>query len=78
MFNNVSQQECEHICDTSLTFNCRGYSTVPLKLPGNSPNISCLLHTEDSKLVGPKLIDDYTGAKYYERARCLNGKKIRK
>lgn len=70
-FNDVSKEECQRRCETTQNYNCRGYSIVPLR---NQRGIySCYLHSEDTKVNGPKVLEATNLGKYYEKARCLNG-----
>lgn len=39
----------------------------------NAVERRCILHSEDTKLIGPKLLENSPGGRYYERVRCLNG-----
>ncbi|XP_076265631.1 uncharacterized protein LOC143199593 isoform X2 [Rhynchophorus ferrugineus] len=61
-----TKEECQRLCESTTTFNCRGFSVIR----GDS-NL-CFLHSEDSKLHGPKLLKPTQNAAYYEKARCLN------
>lgn len=66
LLSSLNGQQCRQKCDSFRSFNCRAYSTVP-----TANTINCILHSEDSKLVGPKLLTPSQG-NYYEKARCLN------
>lgn len=68
-YDYKSKNECEQICENTTIFNCRGYSITTI----NSTQV-CLVHSEDSKLHGPKSLTETDGARYYEKARCLNSK----
>lgn len=75
-YENKTKSECQSLCDSNFNFHCRGFSLLPI-LPQNTyalPTYHCLIHSEDSKVHGPKLLKDYVGAKYFERAPCINGK----
>lgn len=74
-----SKSECQRLCDNTTSFNCRGYTIVPNENmvtvnQGVDDKYTCLIHSEDSKINGPSSFVDASGAKYYEVARCLNGK----
>lgn len=71
LYVKKTKEECQSLCDTTTTYHCRGYSVVPLS--ENSKLHSCFLHSEDTKVHGPKLLTPVSFAKYYEKARCLNG-----
>lgn len=71
LLTSLNNEQCRQQCDTYATFNCRGYSVIPTS---NSAS-NCILHSEDSKLVGPKLLKNSPGT-FYEKARCLNGIKL--
>ncbi|XP_060528919.1 uncharacterized protein LOC132703587 isoform X2 [Cylas formicarius] len=66
MFRDKTKEECQNLCDQSSSFNCRSFSVI------NGNTNRCLLHSEDSKIHGPKLLKSHDHSKYYERARCLN------
>lgn len=65
------------LCDSNSNFHCRGYSLLPKISRNNNRYTStydCHIHSEDSKLHGPKLLMEQPRGLYYERAPCLNGK----
>ncbi|KAK4875890.1 hypothetical protein RN001_012312 [Aquatica leii] len=66
---NKTRPECEKICEETTVFNCRGYSLIPTTTYGI---YTCLIHSENSKIHGPKLLIPIDGANFYEKARCLN------
>lgn len=70
-YEDKSQEDCEHLCQTTKEFNCRGYSIWPISQSIHT-KYTCLIHSEDSKLLGPKLLHDKIGSTHYERAPCLN------
>lgn len=65
------------LCDSNSNFHCRGFSLLP-KFYSNNNNryaqkYDCHIHSEDSKVHGPKLLIEHQNGWYYERAPCLNG-----
>lgn len=65
-YKGNNKDECQAFCENATSFICRGFSVT-----GNSANV-CLLHSEDTKLHGPKLLKPSELSTYYERARCLD------
>nr|XP_023023455.1 uncharacterized protein LOC111511655 [Leptinotarsa decemlineata] len=63
-YQQKTKEECQNICETFKTFNCRGFSFINNNL--------CYLHSEDSKIFGPILLRDQKNSVYYEKASCLN------
>nr|XP_022918554.1 uncharacterized protein LOC111427577 isoform X1 [Onthophagus taurus]XP_022918556.1 uncharacterized protein LOC111427577 isoform X1 [Onthophagus taurus]XP_022918557.1 uncharacterized protein LOC111427577 isoform X1 [Onthophagus taurus] len=63
--NGITKKECENKCLNTEEFVCRGYSFI------EKSNV-CLLHSEDSKIRGPKLLEKNELGNYYEKAPCLN------
>lgn len=63
------------LCDSNSNFHCRGYSLLPNFTQNNRYNLkyNCHIHSEDSKVHGPKLLKEQSKGVYYERAPCLNG-----
>ncbi|KAH1001360.1 hypothetical protein HUJ05_010884 [Dendroctonus ponderosae] len=61
---NMTKDQCQHQCEVYQAFNCRGFSLDSGK--------KCILHSEDTKLRGPRILVSKQGATYYEKARCLN------
>jgi hypothetical protein len=49
------------------TFNCRGYSVVSTNKVSD-----CFLHSEDSKVHGPRLLQENFAGTYFEKAPCLD------
>lgn len=49
------------------TFNCRGYSVVSTNKVSD-----CFLHSEDSKVHGPRLLQENLAGAYFEKAPCLD------
>ncbi|KAK9737821.1 PAN domain [Popillia japonica] len=72
LHENKTKEECENLCQNSQEFNCRGYSIWPLTQSATNTRFICLIHSEDSKLLGPKLLADKTGSTHFEKAPCLN------
>lgn len=70
MLQEKTRNECEEQCNSYEGFNCRGFTV----LSENTTN--CILHSEDTKLRGPRVLRSHQGALYYEKARCLNSKSI--
>lgn len=68
-----TKEECQSLCDNSAKYNCRGYSLLPSSITGL---YTCYLHSEDTKVHGPKLLVAKPFSKYFERARCLNSETI--
>lgn len=71
-YSKKTKEECERLCDNATSYHCRGYSLV-----NPARNIrwgNCFLHSEDTKVHGPKLLTSTDFGRYYEKARCLNGK----
>ncbi|KAK9880032.1 hypothetical protein WA026_008548 [Henosepilachna vigintioctopunctata] len=67
MYENKTKPECEKLCDDIKIFHCRGFSLNP------SPSkYTCLLHSEDTKIYGPRSLIQFKNGFYYEKARCLN------
>ncbi|XP_017780788.1 PREDICTED: uncharacterized protein LOC108565714 [Nicrophorus vespilloides] len=67
--SDASESQCRSECDSKTIFGCRGYTL----LPGSRSHLfTCLMHGENSKLHGPRALVHHAGAKYYERAPCLN------
>ncbi|KAJ8918619.1 hypothetical protein NQ315_013125 [Exocentrus adspersus] len=64
LFQRKNKDECQRLCEEFRNFICRGFSII-----GNG---LCLLHSEDSKTHGPKLLREHAKSTYYERATCLN------
>lgn len=75
IYENKTKDECKALCDNSGNINCRGYGLEPtnetLKITSGT-FYRCLISSEDSKVHGPRLLTDHKGAKYYEKAPCLN------
>lgn len=72
IYKKQTKEGCRKMCESMVAFSCRGYSIVP----ENTKNgmYTCLLHSEDTKIHGPKLLKPTNFGRYYERARCLNGR----
>ncbi|XP_066149792.1 uncharacterized protein [Euwallacea fornicatus] len=65
LYEKMSKEDCQKQCDIYEGFNCRGFSVISnLQL--------CILHSEDTKLRGPRILAPHKGGFYYEKARCLN------
>ncbi|KAL1498109.1 hypothetical protein ABEB36_008963 [Hypothenemus hampei] len=64
LLENRTKDDCERECNTYENFNCRGYTI--------SKENSCMLHSEDTKLMGPRILSSNKQFTYYEKARCLN------
>lgn len=74
IFPNRTKRDCQNLCDKMDFYHCRAYS-VKLekgKQLGKEQKFLCNLHSEDSKVHGPRLLVESEGAKYYERVPCLN------
>lgn len=71
----TTKEECEHLCEKTEKFNCRGYTILPMELINetSSMKFQCFVHSEDSKIHGPQLLKSHPNATYYERASCING-----
>lgn len=54
-------------------FNCRGYSIISIV---GSNKFICLIHSDNSKIYGPRSLETHKKAQFYEKARCLNSKAI--
>lgn len=67
MFEKKTKSECEEICNGIKVFHCRGFSLKP-----SASGFTCLIHSEDSKVYGPRLLEEVSKGFYYEKARCLN------
>lgn len=67
LYRNLTKNQCQKNCDVFVDFNCRGF-TFYQRLK------KCILHSEDTKLRGPRVLVAEQGATYYEKARCLNSK----
>ncbi|XP_019870370.2 uncharacterized protein LOC109598907 [Aethina tumida] len=67
LYERKTKQECEDLCERTTSFNCRGYSTLKL-----NNRFNCYLHSEDTKIHGPKLLTSNSQSTYYEKARCIN------
>lgn len=65
LITNVTKEECQEKCDVFDKFNCRGYTFTPQQI--------CALHSEDTKLRGPRALTDHQGATYHEKVSCING-----
>ncbi|XP_018568648.1 uncharacterized protein LOC108908940 isoform X2 [Anoplophora glabripennis] len=63
LFEKRTKDECQHLCEEFTNFVCRGFSII---------NNVCWLHSEDSKIHGPKILKENAKSTYYEKARCLN------
>lgn len=72
IFTSKTKDECKNLCDNNTKYNCRGYSLLPSRINGV---YTCYLHSEDTKLHGPKILEAKLFAKYFEKARCLNSKR---
>lgn len=74
IFRNRTKLNCQNLCDKTKFYHCRAYSVIPEKdkQPGKEQKFQCKLHSEDSKVHGPRLLIESEGAKYYERVPCLN------
>ncbi|KAF5298149.1 hypothetical protein FQA39_LY02573 [Lamprigera yunnana] len=68
-FGNKTRLECENICDNTAEFHCRGFSLLSMNI---YDKYTCLIHSENTKIHGPKLLKVIDRAKFFERARCLN------
>ncbi|KAF5306123.1 hypothetical protein FQR65_LT07399 [Abscondita terminalis] len=66
---NKTHSMCEKICEETTVFNCRGYSLVPTVTYGV---YTCLIHSENTKIHGPKLLIPVDEGRFFEKARCLN------
>lgn len=64
LITNVTKDECQNKCDFFEKFNCRGYTFTPQQ---------CALHSEDTKLRGPRALSNHQGATYHEKVNCING-----
>lgn len=64
LITNVTKDECQEKCDVFDKFNCRGYTFTQQ---------ICALHSEDTKLRGPRALTDHQGATYHEKVSCING-----
>lgn len=71
LYERKTKQECEDLCERTTSFNCRGYSTLKL-----NNRFNCYLHSEDTKIHGPKLLTSNSQSTYYEKARCINSEAI--
>ncbi|KRT86548.1 hypothetical protein AMK59_1431, partial [Oryctes borbonicus] len=71
LFEDRSKEDCEVLCQSYEAFNCRGYSIWPHSISVDT-KYACLIHSEDSKLLGPKLLADKEGSLHFEKAPCLN------
>lgn len=69
IYERKTKSECEDICDKLTIFHCRGFSLKPAQY-----SFTCLIHSEDSKIYGPRLLEETRKGFYYEKAKCLNGK----
>ncbi|XP_044754942.1 uncharacterized protein LOC123313905 [Coccinella septempunctata] len=67
IYEKKSKSECEEICDKLTIFHCRGFSLKPAQT-----GFTCLIHSEDSKINGPRLLEESRKGFYYEKAKCLN------
>ncbi|XP_050314459.1 uncharacterized protein LOC126748949 isoform X2 [Anthonomus grandis grandis] len=63
-FQNTSKEDCNDLCEFNEAFTCRGFSIMK--------PLTCILHSEDTKLRGPRMLTPASGSSYYEKARCLN------
>ncbi|XP_044261886.1 uncharacterized protein LOC123009553 isoform X2 [Tribolium madens] len=66
-FQNQTKDSCKSLCEKTQIFNCRGYSVVERKR-----SFDCYLHSEDSKVHGPRLVQNNFQGRYFEKAPCLN------
>ncbi|KAJ8986008.1 hypothetical protein NQ317_013892 [Molorchus minor] len=64
LFGKKTKEECQKLCEEFQNFNCRGFTVVD--------NNICLLHSEDTKVHGPKILEENSQSTYYEKATCLN------
>ncbi|KAJ8964562.1 hypothetical protein NQ314_004866, partial [Rhamnusium bicolor] len=64
LFERKTKEECQKLCEEFQNFNCMGFSIINKHV--------CLLHSEDSKIHGPKILREKVRSTYYEKARCLN------
>ncbi|CAH0556103.1 unnamed protein product [Brassicogethes aeneus] len=69
-YESKTKEECEDLCEKSTQFHCRGYSLMKTK--SRVDRFHCNLHSEDTKIHGPKLLDQIPGGTYFEKARCIN------
>lgn len=70
-YSKKTKEECEKLCEEATAYHCRGYSVVIVSRNNRLGN--CFLHSEDTKVHGPKLLTSNYLGRYYEKARCLNG-----
>lgn len=68
IYQSKTKEECEELCDHFLEFNCRGFSLIPQ----NQNLFICHLHSEDSKVHGPRLLLETANGSFYEKPRCIN------
>ncbi|KAL3269282.1 hypothetical protein HHI36_008358 [Cryptolaemus montrouzieri] len=68
IYEEKTKTECETLCNNLKEFHCRGFSLRPTP----TTKYSCLLHSEDVKIYGPRSLVELKNAFYYEKARCLN------
>ncbi|RZC38532.1 uncharacterized protein BDFB_011024, partial [Asbolus verrucosus] len=66
-YENKTKDSCQQLCEETEIFNCRGYSLV-----ANKKSFDCFIHSEDSKIHGPRLLIENPFGKYYEKAQCIN------
>lgn len=69
LYEDETKESCQDLCEKTEIFNCRGYSIV-----ARNGSFDCFLHSEDSKVHGPRLVVDNFRGKYFEKAPCLNSK----
>lgn len=69
LFANLSKNKCQQECEELQSFNCRGFSVVP-----TGRTFNCFLHSEDSKIHGPRLINGNVLGTYFEKVHCINCK----
>ncbi|XP_065173640.1 uncharacterized protein [Atheta coriaria] len=73
VYPNLTNVQCQRECEQYTAFRCRGYSLIPsFKASMSHQQYMCLVHSENSKVHGPKSLREHPGAMYYERAPCLN------
>ncbi|KAJ3626559.1 hypothetical protein MTP99_017046 [Tenebrio molitor] len=66
-YEKKTKENCQELCEGMKTFNCRGYSVVSTNKVSD-----CFLHSEDSKVHGPRLLQENVAGAYFEKAPCLD------
>jgi hypothetical protein len=66
-YEKKTKENCQELCEGMKTFNCRGYSVVSTNKVSD-----CFLHSEDSKVHGPRLLQENFAGTYFEKAPCLD------